>query len=601
MKILRIFLGFIFLNLGFKAFSQKPLNAPIDRGPQSKIELISADSLIGTSGGLEQKRTFIGHVKFRHRGVELYCDRAVHNVGSNDIQAFGRILINQGDTLTIKGDTLYYDGNIRFAQIFGKKVTLTDDSTVLVSKQVNYDLNNDLAFYPKKGIVTKDSSVLSSDKGYYNTSTKEFQYFGDVEIKTPTSLLCTDSLLYNSNTGLAIFETYTTITSSDGTLSADKGTYNTKTKQAIFAGRSQVENLDYYLTGDTLDFNNEAQEGFAKGNVQFYSKTESLYINGDFGEKLKEKAYTRMIGNTLTRKIDGSDTLYMRADSVIAYEKKASLVSIKLRDKDLSLMDSTAKDSVLINTGALKDSLEIHFSMKIDTLENSKIDFAQNILPSDSIPAYPEEKKEGQFEFLIATGNVKIYRSDFQSICDSLNYDLVDSIISFFGKPIIWNDDSQLIADSINAIMVRNKINRLFLNQSSFVISQDTVGNFNQIKGRQIVAIFDSTTAISQVNVDGNAESIYYALDETNKMVGLNRVLSSKMNLKFADRKVKRISFLGAPESKLIPPQEIDDKSRKLPDFDWKINLKPRKTDVIGVIFDPSKMDDESTATRNQN
>lgn len=557
---------------GTDAFSQKPLNQPMDRGPKSQIQLISADSLVGTSG-LDQKRIFIGHVKFRHRGVDLWCSRAIHNVGSNNIQAFGNIFINQGDTLTITGDTLYYEGNNRFAKIFGKKVTLTDDSTKLVSVQVNYELDKDLAYYPSPGIVSKDSSVLSSKSGYYNTATKDFQYFGDVEIKTPTSLLCTDTLLYNGNTGLAIFNTFTSITSVDGTLSAFKGNYNTKTKQAAFFGRSQVENETYYLKADTLKFNNELQEGYGRGNVLFHSKDENLYINGAFGEKVKAAAYTKMVGNTLTRKIEGKDTLYMRADSVIAYDSKD-----KIFPKDTignTLLKRVKNDSITTQ----QDSIAYKTKSQVNEISLPDLD----TLASNNVTT--KDTSKTRVEFMIASGNVKIYRDDFQATCDSLNYDLVDSLIAFFGKPIIWNEDSQLEADSINAIMVKNKINKLYLNQRSFVISQDTVGNFNQIKGRQIEALFDSTSSIERVNVFGNGESIYFALDERNKLVGLNRVICSKMNLRFAEKKVKRISFIGVPESKLIPPQEIGAEMDKLENFDWKIDQKPSKKEIIGSII----------------
>ena len=81
---------------------------------------------------------------------------------------------------------------------------------------------------------------------------------------------------------------------------------------------------------------------------------------------------------------------------------------------------------------------------------------------------------------------------------------------------IIWNIDSQLEADFIKAFLEENKIQQMDLSKKSFVISRDTIGNYNQIKGREIIAIFDSTTAISNVNVDGNGESLYFALDDFN-------------------------------------------------------------------------------------
>ena len=211
----------------------------------------------------------------------------------------------------------------------------------------------------------------------------------------------------------------------------------------------------------------------------------------------------------------------------------------------------------------------------------------------------PEDKDGTKMEFIIANGNVKIYRDDFQSLCDSLNYNLIDSTISFIGNPMIWSTDNQMEGDTIEAYMVNNKINRMLLKQNSFVIATDSAENYNQIKGRQIIAYFDSLTNIETVVVDGNGESIYFALDDQMKLIGLNRVECSKMRLNFIDRKVKRIAFMGNPESKLIPPNEIGEEQVKLENFSWEIDRKPTKNEVIGSNFKLLNPDKKTIDNRN--
>ena len=522
------YFGFLLLLLFSQTVcAQKPLNPPQDTQPKSQIQLIRADSLVGYSG-INIQRTFFGNVHFRHRGVDLFCDRAVHLVGSNSLEAYGRIKINQGDTLQIFGDTLFYNGNTRFARIYGKKVLLKDKETTLQTTKLEYNLNEDLAYYPVRGKVNKDSSLLESNTGYYNTKTKYFRYFGDVILEQKNSVLKTDSLEFDSAINQAYFNSKTSISSPDGTLISQKGTYNTASKVAQFYGRSTVENVDYTLTADTLDFNQETGEGVGIGHVLFKSKKDSLELSGHLGIRKKELGYTKMIGETLTRKMEGKDTLLLRADSVLAYGLRSFILV-------------------------------------------------------DSLPSIEEDT--GQVEFLIASGNVKIFREDFQAICDSLNYDLVDQKIDFFRNPIIWNKDSQLSADSIQAILIDNRINKLELSQKGFVISKDTAENFNQIKGREIVANFDSTTSIDQVFVFGNGESIYFTLDEFNKLVGLNKVLCSTMRIGFKERKVHAIQFKGQPEGKLIPPFEVGKEQIELDGFNWQIEKKPKKIDLLGKEF----------------
>ncbi|MGR3809188.1 OstA-like protein [Jiulongibacter sp. NS-SX5] len=631
---------FLTLIIGLKSVSthaQKPLNEPVDKGPKSKIELIRADSLVGINGQ-DPRRTFYGKVKFFHRGVYLNCRKAIHNSGSNNLVAYGDIFINQGDTLTITGDTLYYDGNTRMAKIQGKKVILTDDDLTLESRRMEYDLNNDLAYYPVPGIIHQDSVILTSNKGYYNTETKLFNYIGNVEILHPDFVLCTDTLDYDSNTKKAVFNSFTTINSPDGNLSAYKGYYYTDTKISKFYGRSFLENEDYTLSADTLDFDLEIEEGFGRGNVEFFSKADSLVINGDYGEKLSSKGYTKITGNTLMKSISDGDTLFMRADYIIAYNSidsvlKKPMIKDTLEDVVLQTVNT---DSLLSSTSELdsllSDSLEtkaIHADSLINQLPSIKTETSLTNSPTlldtiitdtntivqnsaDSLNSIEikdtavledsskiDASNDGtKMEFIIANGNVKIYRDDFQALCDSLNYNLVDSTITFISNPMIWSTDNQLEGDTIEAIMVNNKIRKMLLKQNGFVIAADSSDNFNQIKGRDIIAYFDSLTNIERVVVDGNGESIYFALDEQNKLIGLNRVECSKMRLNFIDRKVKRIAFMGSPESKLIPPREIGQNEVKLPNFSWEIDRKPTKNEVLGLNFAedivPSKTEDNS-------
>ncbi|UBM58865.1 hypothetical protein LAG90_18880 [Marinilongibacter aquaticus] len=550
---LRGFIVFVFSLLGPLAFAQKPLNPPVDKGPKSKIELISADSLIGTSGENAQ-RTFYGKVKFLHRGVYLNCRKAVHNAKENNLEAYGDILINQGDTLTITGDTLYYDGNTRKAKILGKKVRLEDDDITLDSKQLNYDINSDLAYYPVPGVIHQDSAILSSNSGYYNTETKLFNYLGNVEILHPDFVLCTDTLDYYSDLKKAVFESFTTIHSDDGNLSAERGYYFTDSKQSEFVGRSMVENEKYSLSADTLNFNLKIEEGFGLGNVEFISKADSIIINGDYGEKKADKGFTQMNGHALLRAISNADTLFLSAKTITAFN------SID------SVMQQIKKDS-LVQTDSVQQIPEV--KVAVDT-----------------------SQKADKIEFIIADKEVKIFRSDFQSLCDSLNYNLIDSVITFIGKPIIWSDQNQMEGELIEAQMVNSKIRKLFLHQNGFIIAQDSISKFDQVKGRQIIADFDSLTQIRDVYVNGNGESIYYTLDDKNRLIGLNRIACSRIYLNFKGRQVNRISFAGQAESKLIPPVEISESVQKLENFNWRIDRKPSKSDVLGQHEIPIKTEE---------
>ena len=507
------------------AYAQKPLNPPAPTAPKSRINLLHADSLILSKQEPSDTREFMGNVSFQHKGAILYCDMATQYESTNTLEAFGNIRIVQGDTLTVTGDSLFYDGNTRFAKVLGRKVVLTDSKVKLTTRIIEYDMPRNRAYYPVWGVIVQDSSTLTSQKGYYNTRSKVFNYKENVRIENPKYTITTDSLQYNARTKMALFKAPTLIKSKDGDIIANSGsTYNTQTQQSNLKGRSKVVNEEYTLVGDTLQFDQKTESGVARGNVELVSKKDKVILTGNRADRNGQTGFTKITGNAIMRNGSERDTLYLRADTLYAYE----------------VVDKAAK--------ARKDTAQ----------------------------------REKKMEKLIASGNVLVFRPDIQSRSDSLLYDLKDSVIHFFTKPILWNPQNQSEADTIHVYMKNGKVNKMFLVNQGFVIAQDTSQNYNQVKGRKIAALFNNETRLDQVIVEGNGQSIYYALDDRNKLIGVNHVECSKMNIRFRENQVKRITFVGKPDAKLVPPKELTNSANRLDGFNWRESERPTKAQVLG-------------------
>ena len=99
-------------------------------------------------------------------------------------------------------------------------------------------------------------------------------------------------------------------------------------------------------------------------------------------------------------------------------------------------------------------------------------------LSSDTILAYVDNK---DITMLKAYNNVKFYRSQFTGRSDSIKFSLSDSIITMFNDPIVWNGKNQISSDTINFILNENNIEEMNLIKNAFIISEDTLKNFNQI------------------------------------------------------------------------------------------------------------------------
>ena len=182
---------------------------------------------------------------------------------------------------------------------------------------------------------------------------------------------------------------------------------------------------------------------------------------------------------------------------------------------------------------------------------------------------------------IFAYHKVKIFDKNMQAICDSMVNNMMDSTLIFFKDPVMWNGKSQMRGDTIRVVSKNKKIDRVYFRTKAFIVSQDTIENFNQVRGKNMVAIFDSNK-IKKVDVKGNAESIYFALQGDTVTSGMNKVESVDMAVRFKNQKIKNIGFYNKPKALLIPPHEIKDDDIRLRGFKWRIGERPDRQVVIG-------------------
>ena len=191
------------------------------------------------------------------------------------------------------------------------------------------------------------------------------------------------------------------------------------------------------------------------------------------------------------------------------------------------------------------------------------------------------ESDDASKKRLLAYKNVRIYKTDMQGVADSLEYRQLDSVLYFYQQPVLWTEGNQMSADSIRMLIRKQTIDKVYLNANAFVISRDSLFNYNQIKGRHMTAEFKKQK-INRVIVNGNGESIYFILSEKEAAaMGMNRIICSDITIRFEDGKVKTLSFYTQPDAKFIPPHELKKEDMTLRGFTWKEDKKPDRSDVV--------------------
>ena len=168
-----------------------------------------------------------------------------------------------------------------------------------------------------------------------------------------------------------------------------------------------------------------------------------------------------------------------------------------------------------------------------------------------------------------AYNHTKFYRKDVQGACDSLTYDIPDSLLTMFFNPVIWSGENQLTADTI-FFKILDSINiRADLRKSGFIAaSLFDDSDFNQIKGLNIIG-YIRNRVLTEVDVIGNAECLYYIQEDDNSLMGVNSSTTSEMKILLDNNEVQSIIFYNNPSGNIYPDEKLDSKDRLLKDFRW--------------------------------
>ena len=132
-----------------------------------RIEIIRADNLrqITTDSGIVLN-ALTGNAMVRHENTLLSGDSIVFDPDSGYAEVFGKVHINDGDTVQTESDYLRYVGKERKAYLTGK-VRLTDRKGTVVSEVLTYDVASGMATYEGGGRVENGTTLLTSRSALY--------------------------------------------------------------------------------------------------------------------------------------------------------------------------------------------------------------------------------------------------------------------------------------------------------------------------------------------------------------------------------------------------------------------------------------------------
>ena len=284
-----------------------------------RIYLVHSDSLVFDQYDHPDAQRLSGNVIFRHKGMTLYCDSAVLYEKSQSFEAFGDVKMIQGDTLSLTGKYLFYDGNAQLAQV-RHEVEMKHRNQILLTDSLNYDRIYSLGYYFEGGKLIDGDNVLTSDWGEYYTSTRKSTFNYNVKLDNPKFTLTSDTLHYDTNTKWSEIVGPSNIVSGDNQIYTESGYYNSDTEFVKLFKRSVIYNKDTRMVGDSIFYSKTTGEMRAYNNIEYTDTKNKNIMTGNFcrynelsGEAL---AYDQALAKDFS---NGADTLFVHADTLRMY------------------------------------------------------------------------------------------------------------------------------------------------------------------------------------------------------------------------------------------------------------------------------------------
>ena len=474
---------------------------------KTKVYLIHSNTLSFDKAVKPDAQILNGDVCFRHDSSYMYCDSAYFFEQTNSLEAFSNVRMEQGDTLFVYGDYLFYDGNTQVAYL-RENVRMENGQVTLFTDSLNYERIPNIGYYFEGGLIVDSLNQLSSFYGQYSPETKLAVFNDSVQVENPDFTLYSDTLHYDTESKVATILGPSVIVSDSGTIHTSRGWYDTVNNASLLLDQSQVESGEKILIGDSIFYNRDTGMGEVYGNMSLIDTAQHVTLQGEYGYYNEQTGYAFATDSARFLEYSQGDTLFLHADTL-------QMVTV---------------DSV-----------------------------------------YREIK---------AYYGVRFYRTDMQGVCDSMQFNTRDSVLYMYTEPVLWNEQYQLYGDTIAIYMNDSTIEYAHVIQFAFAAQHVDSSYYNQLKGNDLKAYFEGQ-AVHQIDVAGNAESIFYPLEKDGAKVGMNETKSGFLTIWVKDNKLDKLKIWPSPVGSMTPIPDLKPDQKMLKDFYWFDYLRPKNRDDI--------------------
>ncbi len=598
----------------------------------------------------------LGHVCLTQEGTELTSDKLDYFVDKNLAQFRGSLVqlrdkennilrthyldYNTADSVAVffNGASMKdkdgqiiesIDGSYRSKEklfLFEKSVNMFTDSVFIKTRSLDYHTDSQRADFNSYIDFWKDDNMLSAAGGWYDRGHEKFFFSKDVHATTPDHEAWCDTLIFYKNENNVLMRGDVQLQDSVRNTTAvsrylfyedslSTVTLRKEAAVAIITEDNLAQKDTLYFGADTLVYYSMRYCDIPKSELANSASRRSEIMTDPVGEYRKKAAQAAAQAAEEAKKKAAGTRPGLKPQNTIAdsipapLSKLADTTSVPITAKDTLSEPSFVADSLSTETIADSTVTEVFADSLALTPKDTTITELSS--PTDSLtiegelPALDSVKLEvvdtTKYGFAFAQGNVKIFRKDIQVRCDSMRYADLDSIARFYKNPIVWNEENrQYYSDSLSVLIKNGHADRASLTSNAFVITQEDSLLFDQIRSSEIMAFFDSTSALKRFDALGDALAVFF-LRENDHLSTVNKVESKMLSGNFVNGTIDRIYYYDSPKNDAYPIVQFPEEERILKGFKWSPEQRPKgKADITSLTIRRSQRHEYESRPRTE-
>ena len=473
----------------------------------------------------------------------------------------------------VHADVLHFDDRINpDATILNGSVHFTHQGARLYCDSAYfYEASNSFEAFGHVKMYQGDTLSLVSDYAYYDGNEQMARARYNVVLKHKKTTLYTDSLDFDRLYDNAYFFEGGKMVDGNTTLTSDWGEYNTKSKMSVFNYDVKMQSPKFYLTTDTLYYDTRTSVAHIVGPSNITSGESHIYSEQGYYDTKLDRA------RLMNRSVLSNGGKMLVGDSVYYDSQQGFSQAFR----NVVYVDSLNRNKLTGNYGEYYDITG--YAMCTDSAV--AIDYSQG----DSLFMHADTFKVVTFNIetdsvyrkIHAFHKVRAYRTDVQAVCDSLVYNSLDSCMTLYYDPILWNNNQQLVGDQVQVFLRDSVIDHAHIIDNCFSIQQlrSDTACYNQVSSKEMFAYFIDGN-IREAQAKGNVFIGDYFEEGDSVPIIYNYQETSELRMFLKDRKLESV-WTPKTSGTMYPLNQIPDDRKRLRGFMWYDYVRPLNREDI--------------------